>query len=106
MWEGFDLESAEVFLADSGKAAFLAEYMHDFTGYLSEKVLPHWRDEVHVASYNAQLAPLHLVVGRAFSECSFTPPPKVPPVLKQTLFKNTEGARCGGLWKSGSYQVG
>lgn len=48
VWEGLDLNAAEVFLADSGRAAFLAEYQHDLTGERSEFVLPHFRDEVHV----------------------------------------------------------
>jgi hypothetical protein len=48
VWEGFDLAAAEIFLANSGKAAFLAEYQHDFTGNRAELVLQNWRDEVHV----------------------------------------------------------
>jgi hypothetical protein len=48
VWEGLDLNAAEVYLADSGRAAFLAEYQHDLTGDRSEFVLPHFRDEVHV----------------------------------------------------------
>lgn len=48
VWGGLDVNAAEVFLSNSGKAAFLAEYLHDLTGDPSEKVLPHWRDEVHV----------------------------------------------------------
>ncbi|MFL6332026.1 MAG: hypothetical protein ACJ754_01630 [Pyrinomonadaceae bacterium] len=48
VWEGFDRAAAEVFLSNSGRAAFLAEYQHDLTGDRSEYVLPNWRDEVHV----------------------------------------------------------
>lgn len=48
VWEGLDLNAAEVFLADSGRAAFLAEYQHILDADRSEFVLPNWRDEVHV----------------------------------------------------------
>jgi hypothetical protein len=48
VWEGFDVNAAEVFLSNSGKTAFLAEYNHDLTGDPSELVLPNWRDDVHV----------------------------------------------------------
>jgi hypothetical protein len=48
VWQGFDVAAAEVFLSKSGRAAFLAEYMHDLTGERSEFVLAHWLDEVHV----------------------------------------------------------
>jgi hypothetical protein len=48
VWEGFDVAAAEVFLADSGKAGFLAEYQHDLEGERTENVLPNWCDEVHV----------------------------------------------------------
>lgn len=48
VWEGFDVEAAEVFLSNSGKAAFLAEYNHDMTGDPSERVLPNFSDDVHV----------------------------------------------------------
>jgi hypothetical protein len=48
VWQGFDLAAAEVFLSNSGKAGFLAEYMHDLTGDRTEFVLQNWRDEVHV----------------------------------------------------------
>jgi hypothetical protein len=47
-WEGLDLNAAAVFLADSGRGAFLAEYQHEMDADRSEFVLPHWRDEVHV----------------------------------------------------------
>lgn len=48
VWEGLDLNAAEVYLADSGRAAFLAEYQHELDADRSEFVLPNWRDEVHV----------------------------------------------------------
>lgn len=49
-WEGLDVAAAEVFLGDSGRAGFLAEYQHDLEGDRAEHVLPHWRDEVHVVT--------------------------------------------------------
>jgi hypothetical protein len=48
VWEGLDLNAAEVFLSDSGRSAFLAEYQHELDADRSEYVLPNWRDEVHV----------------------------------------------------------
>jgi hypothetical protein len=48
VWEGFDVNAAEVFLSDSGKSGFMAEFQHDLTGEKSEFVLQNWRDEVHV----------------------------------------------------------
>lgn len=48
VWEGLDVNAAEVFLSDSGRAAFLAEYQHILDADRSEFVLPNWRDEVHV----------------------------------------------------------
>lgn len=48
VWEGFDVNAAEVFLSNSGRAAFLAEFNHDLTGDPSEFVMQNWRDEVHV----------------------------------------------------------
>jgi hypothetical protein len=48
VWQGFDLAAAEVFLSDSGRAAFMAEYQHRFDVDRTEFVLPHFRDEVHV----------------------------------------------------------
>ena len=48
VWQGFDLAAAEVFLSDSGRAAFMAEYQHRFDVERTEFVLPHYRDEVHV----------------------------------------------------------
>jgi hypothetical protein len=47
-WAGLDMRAARVFLADSGRSAFLAEYQHEFDVDRSEYVLPNWRDEVHV----------------------------------------------------------
>jgi hypothetical protein len=48
VWEGFDLQAAEVFLSDSGRAGFMAEYQHRLDVDRTESVLPHFRDEVHV----------------------------------------------------------
>lgn len=48
VWEGFDVNAARVFLSNSGRSAFLAEFNHDLTGDRTESVLPNWRDEVHV----------------------------------------------------------
>lgn len=48
VWEGFDLQAAEVFLSDSGRAGFMAEYQHRLDVDRTEFVLPHFRDEVHV----------------------------------------------------------
>jgi hypothetical protein len=50
VWEGFDVNAAEVFLSDSGKAGFMAEYQHDLEGDRTEFVLQNWRDEVHTIS--------------------------------------------------------
>lgn len=48
VWEGLDLNAAEVYLGDSGRSAFLAEYQHVLDADRSEFVLPHFNDEVHV----------------------------------------------------------
>lgn len=48
VWDGLDLNAAEVFLSDSGRPAFLAEYQNELDADRSEFVLPNWRDEVHV----------------------------------------------------------
>jgi hypothetical protein len=47
-WPDVDMRSARVYLADSGRAAFLAEYQHEFDADKTDRVLPHWRDDVHV----------------------------------------------------------
>jgi hypothetical protein len=51
-WPGIDLRAARVFLGDSGRAAFLAEYQHEFDDDRSELVLKNWRDEVHVITWS------------------------------------------------------
>lgn len=50
IWEGFDLDAAEVFLADSGRAGFFAEFQNRFDVDRSDYILANWRDEVHVVT--------------------------------------------------------
>lgn len=47
-WPSIDLRAASVFLADSGRAAFLAEYQHDFESAREGRVLRNWDDKLMV----------------------------------------------------------
>ncbi|MFL6207446.1 MAG: hypothetical protein ACJ74W_01275 [Pyrinomonadaceae bacterium] len=51
-WGGLDMRAARVYLADSGRAAFMAEYQHEFDVDKSEYVLRNWRDDVHVITWS------------------------------------------------------
>lgn len=50
-WDGMDMDAARVNLNKSGKEAFYAEYMHDFSLDQSEKVIPEYDDEIHVITW-------------------------------------------------------
>lgn len=45
-WEALDLQSARKFLSKSGRAAFLAEYQHDFSAAREGRVLRNWDDSL------------------------------------------------------------
>jgi hypothetical protein len=47
-WPHIDMHAARKYLADSGKAAFLAEYQHDFTSNKEGKVLRNYDDKLMV----------------------------------------------------------
>lgn len=47
-WPSIDLRAASVFLADSGRAAFLAEYQHDFESNKEGRVLRNYDDSLMV----------------------------------------------------------
>jgi hypothetical protein len=57
VWEGFDVNAAEVFLSDSGRSGFMAEFQHDLTGERGEFVLQNFRDEVHVITESQFASP-------------------------------------------------
>lgn len=47
-WESVDVRAASVFLADSGRTAFLAEYQHDFESNKEGRVLRNYDDKLMV----------------------------------------------------------
>jgi hypothetical protein len=47
-WPSIDVRAASVFLADSGRAAFLAEYQHDFESNKEGRVLRNYDDRLMV----------------------------------------------------------
>jgi hypothetical protein len=47
VWDGLDLDAAEVFLSDSGRAGFFAEYQHRFDVDRTDYILSNYEDEVH-----------------------------------------------------------
>ena len=51
-WPDVDMTAARRFLARSGRAAFLAEYQHQFDDDKTELVLHNWRDPLHVITWS------------------------------------------------------
>jgi hypothetical protein len=51
-WAEIDMGAARKYLAKSGRAAFRAEYQHEFDDDKTELVLHNWRDEVHVITWS------------------------------------------------------
>ena len=47
-WPEIDMRAASVYLADSGRDAFLAEYQHEFDTSRQGRVLQNYRDKIHV----------------------------------------------------------
>lgn len=51
-WPDIDLKACETFLNDSGRAAFLAEYQHDFSASEQGRVIPEYDESIHVITWS------------------------------------------------------
>src|SRR5262249_15491721 len=51
-WPDIDLKACEIFLNDSGRPAFLAEYQHDFSASEQGRVIPEYDEALHVITWS------------------------------------------------------
>lgn len=51
-WPDIDRNACQKFLDDSGRAAFLAEYQHDFTASEQGRVIPEYDEALHVITWS------------------------------------------------------
>ncbi len=51
-WSAIDLKACQNFLDNSGRPAFLAEYQHDFAATEQGRVLPEYREDLHVITWS------------------------------------------------------
>lgn len=52
VWPDIDLDACQKFLDDSGRAAFLAEYQHDFAASEQGRVIPEYDESIHVITWS------------------------------------------------------
>jgi hypothetical protein len=51
-WPDIDLQACQKFLDDSGRAAFLSEYQHDFSEIEQGRVIPEYDEALHVITWS------------------------------------------------------